>query len=536
MEIPDEPSLNEKTLAQATSCLPPNEEQLAKHYAGQFEWVLSLPVNGAATKDRAHSSVVTVSQNTSEDDKLYLGCNFVVRHKPQSLGEDKDENRPADTYTLLATPIQGDEIFFSRQSSLDQKPKEASSTSEEQKPHQLTATEMDAQESNGGTPRMTSEVVMNGKKDDIVEHVISLPPVNKGSRIEDSVDALDELEEQLEAINEVTQLQNILSPDPGSDATQVTKSATTVRFLQSQVEPGKASPGRKPVPGNYQRGSPPKKADGLSTTTSTPAKRAPGARPASLLPPKPLNKSNKTPTNPTFELPGEAVARRLKEKREARLSMQVTSEQAAALSSPAKIKSTKVPTRPTFELPGEAISRRKREEHERRLQQQREEERKRREFKARPIRNGTGANSVPRETVASRARQSKVTPTDKTNAIASNKRHSMAVMPVTSQQHLQLPARGRGSTVGSASTAHVSSRGTSASTASVGKRSTMSAEDMQHLKARGKEIYNRDNSIGTDRENVRREREEAAKIARQEAAERSRQLSREWADKHKLRA
>jgi len=65
----------------------------------------------------------------------------------------------------------------------------------------------------------------------------------------------------------------------------------------------------------------------------------------------------------------------------------------------------------------------------------------------------------------------------------------------------------------------------------------MSAEDVQQQKLRGKEIYHRDNnSLTIDRERERRGREGAAKMARQEAAERSRILSREWAEKQKQRA
>jgi hypothetical protein len=63
----------------------------------------------------------------------------------------------------------------------------------------------------------------------------------------------------------------------------------------------------------------------------------------------------------------------------------------------------------------------------------------------------------------------------------------------------------------------------------------ISAEKVQAQKLRGKEIYSRDNSYTADRERERREREAAAKTARQEAAERSRQLSREWAERQKVK-
>ena len=64
----------------------------------------------------------------------------------------------------------------------------------------------------------------------------------------------------------------------------------------------------------------------------------------------------------------------------------------------------------------------------------------------------------------------------------------------------------------------------------------MSAEDLRQQKLRGREIYDLDNSFLAERERDRRSREVAAKLARDEAAERSRQASREWAEKQKRRS
>ena len=61
----------------------------------------------------------------------------------------------------------------------------------------------------------------------------------------------------------------------------------------------------------------------------------------------------------------------------------------------------------------------------------------------------------------------------------------------------------------------------------------MSAEDVQHQKLRGREILQRDNNYLAEREREKRDREEAARLARQEAAERSRMLSRQWAEKQR---
>ncbi|KAK2070726.1 hypothetical protein P8C59_005200 [Phyllachora maydis] len=249
-----------------------------------------------------------------------------------------------------------------------------------------------------------------------------------------------------------------------------------------------------------------------SWTSPGPRKRTAPAPPASLLPPKPLAKSNRPPIKPTFELPGEAVARRLKEQREARLSQPISADEAAAVAakySPSKphAKSTKVPTRPTFELPGEAISRRKREEHEAKLRAQEEEDRKRREFKARPVRTSIAPSTFPRGTIASRARQGKVQ--------AEGSEAAAAAVAATSFTRLSIAT-------------------TSSSTGGE-PRSTVSAEEAQQQKQRGRAVFSRDNSYAANRERERRQREAAAKQARQDAAERSRRLSREWAEKQRLR-
>lgn len=60
---------------------------------------------------------------------------------------------------------------------------------------------------------------------------------------------------------------------------------------------------------------------------------------------------------------------------------------------------------------------------------------------------------------------------------------------------------------------------------------TVSAADAQQQRERGKVIYNRDAKATEEIERERREREAIAKKAREEAAERGRQASREWAEK-----
>ncbi|KAJ0345865.1 hypothetical protein KNSL1_007989 [Colletotrichum chrysophilum] len=349
-----------------------------------------------------------------------------------------------------------------------------------------------------------------------------------------------EVEEAMAIAEPVVRL---LSPTPvGNDtaSNKTSQSGITVTIVE-QTRPNQMEPSAKATE-NRKESSVDRKSVSIvddKRATGSPAKATPTrssvSRPTSLLPPI---KSTKPPTKPSFELPGEAVARRLKEQREARQAQQAQDKAAAAAAeAPQRRKSTKALTRPTFELPGEAISKRKREDREARLRQQEEDERKRREFKARPIRAKLNSASYPRETATSRARQGKASESSEAAQVeqSPSKRSSIIMTPrtqVTRTTSNRSPqARGRG--LSQATVTSQISRGTSTSTTSMGKRSTLSAEDLEQQKMKGREVFERDNGYLEDKERERRERELNAKLAREQAAERSRQASREWAEKQR---
>lgn len=552
-------------LSAAIRELPSNPEQLLKHHAGQFEWVLSIPAAADHDSDSAKGGR-SGSSTPSEDHgsphrgrgekRLLFGCNLVHRKPRQGeSGGDGPDTAADSIYTILATRIEGDE--------------ETDSASTTAAPDELmdpmstdtTVIKVDSPRADGRSPGRRSEFCLLSESDDIHEQLLAAPLANPVSRIEDSVEALDKLEEELEALNEVTRLNKALSSEASKGAathssgmgSSSTRTASMVRNTGANTarvrrSTDRSSATRRSVSTTYgpeEEKRPP--------VDKAAARRSLVARPMSLLPPKPPAKSTKAPTISTFELPGEAVARRLREQREARLSRQISPEQAAAAAavySPSKphFKSMKPPTRPTFELPGEAISRRKREEREARLRAQEEEERKRREFKARPIRSSLAPNSLPRETLASRARQGRASGQSEsgtslaTPGSAARARQSLT-LPASSRVSLsrgrselladQYPAAAGTSRATSTSTGSVRGGAGPGSVASVSKRSTVSAEDQQQQKTRARQIFVRDNGISAERDRGKRERENATKLARQEAAERSRFLSREWAEKQK---
>ncbi|EWG50395.1 hypothetical protein FVEG_09629 [Fusarium verticillioides 7600] len=362
-------------------------------------------------------------------------------------------------------------------------------------------------------------------------------------RIEDSFEELDKLEDELEAIKAFTQPQRIpvpenaapsnkhLEPPSTSKKPTVSKRASVIG-MSSTVRIKQTERPQLPLRRSTSLVFRDKKQDDADNTPDLKPQTARGKLTNSHSAPlKAPVKSTKPPTVPKFELPGEAVSRRLKEQREARRAQQAEAQKAYA--PPPRPKSSKLLTKPNFELPGEAISRRKREEREARLKAQEEEEQKKREFKARPVRHSLMPGSIPRETITSLARQGKLPQDDVTKTSASTKAKRMSMQgprpPALSEAPIT-QSRGRLST---ATSREDLSRATSTSTGSGGgKRTTLTAEEAYQLRLRGKEIFQRDNTSFTrDREREKREREEATRLAREQAAERSRIASREWAEK-----
>lgn len=404
-------------------------------------------------------------------------------------------------------------------------------------------------------------------EDSFVEQIIGRSPAKPVTRIEDSVEALDQLEDALEALNQAALAEKFVSPEKTRTPTvQKTKVEPLPKAVVKKVTNSKPSHATVRVKPTAPKQQVVKRAASVtlkSTSTAKaaqdqkreqtapkvvmrrpislfvpkePTKTSTVQRPVSMIAPKGTVKSTKAPTRPNFELPGEAIAQKLKEQREARIAQRQSSADsfhiAASVSVP-KIKSTKPPTKPHFELPGEALSRKKKEEHEARLKVQEEEERKRREFKAKPVRASIQPSFVPRETVASRARQSKVgVEIEDANLIVSKRgcnigAHRPSIVQLT-MANTSAP-RAPGPAVTRKTPLVV--KPTTMSGLPPHLQRTVSATEVNIQRQRGREIYNRDAKLAEDIQREKEEREVAAKRARAEAAERGRQASREWAAK-----
>ncbi|WEW55631.1 hypothetical protein PRK78_001062 [Emydomyces testavorans] len=225
-------------------------------------------------------------------------------------------------------------------------------------------------------------------------------------------------------------------------------------------------------------------------------------------------------------------------------------------------KSTKPLTRPTFELPGEAISRRMKAQREERRKKEEEELQRRRAFRASKIRYSTVPSTEVRETFTSRSRanrgaeeSSHILPDEgmRSNFLVSTRTSSLRTSPgeKSFSRHPEWDERlGRRESFVRPGTRHsLVSRSSSLkdtlNTAGINGRKVRNSminvnpsalkTDIASQKSRGAEISGRHHLLG-ERERERREKEEIAKRARAEAAERGRRASREWAERQKQKS
>ena len=372
------------------------------------------------------------------------------------------------------------------------------------------------------------------EKDSFLDQIKKRSPSKRVSRIEDSVEALDALEEEIEKVDK-------LIP---TTADNLSDTAKTMK--QAQVHPKTAE---KKINGSVR-------IKDNTTVRTKPVNGKPSASLRSTAPrPSILPATNKAVTPPKGSPRKPAIGSKspAPAQQPAKVGPQSVTHKRVSSVHKAPFqptKSAKLPTQPTFELPGEAISRKLKEQREQRLKRGEEQTNKQRAFKARPARlsqapevkltaaarariglaKGETVNrSKPVEGTPKRTPSPRVKPTDSTVA---NKRVSSltvakrvsAVQP-TANSSARVTRKPSLATAGAAANPSVSGP----------SRSAPTAEDLALQKVKGKEVFGRTRVEMMEREKARKEKEEAAKKARAEAAERGRVASREWAEKQKLR-
>ena len=232
---------------------------------------------------------------------------------------------------------------------------------------------------------------------------------------------------------------------------------------------------------------------------------------------------------------------------------------------PPAAKSTKAPTQSTFQLPGEAIAAKLKAAREARQQKEaeQEEEKKRTTFKARPVPAGLSKAPSVRQTNASKARESMMNGKESLRTSTSvppggSLRRANSVAATTTTTRPTAPApRSRVVSKDSAqpvsttlkpstdsltvkkrpSTALASMSKPRTSFATIAPTDTITRVASNPTKgtAKGKEVFNRAAAAKDAARTEKLEKEAAAKKARADAADRGRQASREWAEKQKLR-
>ncbi|KAF1940867.1 hypothetical protein EJ02DRAFT_435255 [Clathrospora elynae] len=232
----------------------------------------------------------------------------------------------------------------------------------------------------------------------------------------------------------------------------------------------------------------------------------------------PHAKTSKPPTKPTFELPGAAVAEKLKLQKEERLKRQEEAEadpQAASRSINNSMvphaKSSKPPTKATFELPGAAVAEKLKLQKEERLKRMEEADAAKKEaaLKTRqgPIRKPL---TVP---ILQQPGPVPQTQTQHASSLASKRSSVMLSQPLSQSRSTSTSSANRNSVLIA--------------------KSTVTPVDAAQQKLKGREVFNRDRMEKESRDRERKDKEDGAKKARAEAAERGRIASREWAEKQR---
>ncbi|KAL6864441.1 hypothetical protein J3F83DRAFT_715730 [Trichoderma novae-zelandiae] len=514
-------------------------EQVQRHSAGQFEWLMThLPSNNPSIHD---SSSEESAAEHGGDDKVYV-CNLVLQKKREP---HSDSECPLNSYWLLATPLQ-----YSANWTVEmQEPRIAGDDD--------SVTWMD--NSRPGTPPMKVPEIVLAVESAVSPTFTAVSDRSFGEsssratsfslpRIEDSLEELDRLEDQLEALNAFTSPRQLAlvtrsqqpkavasHPTPEKAMRAMKRSAAACTPATVRVKPAEkvsAQP-RRSVSLTVREKSPEEPVKGSSSHRSGLGVFMSKAGNTLATVAKSSIRTSKAPTIPSFELPGKAVARRLKEARDAREAHHAAAPK--ALEAPPKPRSTKPLSKPTYELPGDTISRRKREETETKLRAEEEEQRKRREFKARPVKPASTPSTLPRDTVASRARQAKIQEEVAERQAASSqkvKRLSLGLArdePTTPTISKAEKSRFRGSMMAAAESINRSILSSMVNAAR--SKNPLSVDSMMtRLRPRAKEIQD-SASVKEKKSHDKLDRPMTAKAARDEAAERSRMASREWAER-----
>ena len=374
------------------------------------------------------------------------------------------------------------------------------------------------------------------KDDSFLEQIKARTPGKRVSRIEDSVEALDVLEEDIEKVGGLipASVDGLASPIKAKKQAKP-PSTTTDSDPSGPVRTKKSPISQKKV--QIRRPS-----TAVGPAASNPSAEASNtrARPSTGLAQQKYDAATQA---------ADSTHKRSQAISQASLKKRISSVHKAPFQ---PIKSTKPPTRPNFELPGEAVARKLKEQREERSKREEEDAAKPRVFKARPLRRSHAPEVKLTATTKARlsmARGEPINSTKSSNGLNKSKpvpRPSLMAkaspgkrLSTLSVAKQSTPPTAGGPTRPSARHTRGPSFNDSvmmrAPSALGANRPAPTAEESAHQKLKGKEVFGRTKVEIAEREKVKREKEDAARKARADAAERGRIASRAWAEKQKAR-
>ncbi len=388
--------------------------------------------------------------------------------------------------------------------------------------------------------KMESPLEEGNVDDSFVEQIKARSPGKCISRIEDSVEALDALEEEIEKVGGLIPASADSLQPPIKAQKQAKPERTTMDVkISGSVRTKKKAGDQKKIDSRR-----PSSAIGPATTNPSARPTKPRVRPSTSL----AQHKTDTASHATRSTrnAGQAISQAAARKR-------ISSVHKAPFQ---PMKSTKPPTRPNFELPGEAVARKLKEQREERSKREEEETPKPRAFKARPVRLSHAPEVKLTATTKARLSMAKGEPITRTRpsngfdnsrsmarpgpmaTISPNKRLSTVSVAKPSTQ-----PTASGLTQPSANSSGRLTRGPSLDLSSTfrapsalgANRPAPTAEESAHQKLKGKEVFGRTRVEIMEREKAKKEKEDAARKARADAAERGRIASRAWAEKQKAR-
>ncbi len=413
-------------------------------------------------------------------------------------------------------------------------------------PAKLISTDKASNEANN---TQVEDHVTSTKEDCFVAQIQARSPAKPVSRIEDSVEAIDAFEEEIEKVGE-------LLPAIHDDTQPATEDTTQSKVADRT--PGKPthSDGPKPSADSKLATSRNNEAKAMRKENNSKPRQTLATRSAQPTTRKPtactdisrMSSLRTTASSKPSPILGTAKAL-------ATTHARVSSLQHAPFQ---PTKSSKPLTRSTFELPGEAVSRKLKEQREERLKKEVEKGTPKKTFKARPVRLSHAPVVKPTATSNARMSLAKADPSDPHPKVAKNQ--APKIKPITPRNPVATTnGNKRLSTLSVAKRAPTPcvngsarvTRGPSLSsalpprTASMTSRASLAAGPSRTVNApltgsirqtsRGKEVFGRTKLELEAREKERKEKEEAARKARVEAAERGRLASRMWAEKQKAK-